>query len=387
MFLNNTGNNLLYVTKAVGDTTEGSRARKADDTSWHHVALVVDGGSSGKATWYYDYVPDKSYSGATVDVGTGSSLFFGADSDGSSRWFDGWLDDIRVTRRALSPDEFLTTHSVGAAGADASLLAMFENDYDFACLSDESLSLTGSGRARAGGSAPEFVGHSCGIMRLDGQNGVVMTNSAYSAYLDKSVVSFPESPLYAFESYTVEFWAKFKGLVDGSGAVAADSESLANAAPIIRLVPADKGVCADMDDYDWYLYRKNDAAGGIQIAVNGACGDTWDVSPSMPEAWTVPGGLVVDDKWHHWALEFAPNAADSGKTDITLFRDYASLGVRTVNKRLQRRVGGDELLIGEGTYDEPNIQSYFGALRFSAGVLDPSRFLGRIPACLFILYH
>ena len=36
------------------------------------------------------------------------------------------------------------------------------------------------------------------------------------------------------------------------------------------------------------------------------------------------------------------------------------------------------LMLGEGTDDHPNIVGEFDAVRISRGVLDPSRFLGRV---------
>ena len=45
--------------------------------------------------------------------------------------------------------------------------------------------------------------------------------------------------------------------------------------------------------------------------------------------------------------------------------------------RFRKRVAGHRLMIGEGTYEQPNIQMEFDAVRISKGVLDPSQFMGR----------
>ena len=90
--------------------------------------------------------------------------------------------------------------------------------------------------------------------------------------------------------------------------------------------------------------------------------------------------LVVDGKWHHYALTFEP---DEGCTNtvVSLYYDYAKID-RTnptagTPRTLPRRVEGHKLMVGEGSVDEPNLQFEMDALRFSKGVLDPSRFLGR----------
>ena len=53
--------------------------------------------------------------------------------------------------------------------------------------------------------------------------------------------------------------------------------------------------------------------------------------------------------------------------------------------RFRKRVAGHRLMIGEGTYDQPNIQMEFDALRVSKGVLTPDKFLGRAPNAFTIV--
>ena len=48
-----------------------------------------------------------------------------------------------------------------------------------------------------------------------------------------------------------------------------------------------------------------------------------------------------------------------------------------MDARLPMSVDG-RLMLGEGTDDHPNIVGEFDAVRISRGVLDPSRFLGRV---------
>lgn len=364
VLFNATGSNLLYVPRT-GNANQylGSRFSNADDSKWHHVAVVVDGANQSM-NFYLDYVLDKTQSGTLPDVGSGYSIFFASKESGAGQWYDGWLDDIRVTRRALTPEEFLTTHPVGTG--DASLLALFENDYAFTCASNAAFSVTGTGEARSGGNAPTFVKESRGTLLLDGTNGTERATNEYSVRLNTSRVVFPPSALFELDAYTVEFWAKFDGLVNDNGFVAADSTSLPQHAPIMRLARGDSS------DFNWYFYRAKAGTNLVQLAMNGSY-----------LGWILPTNLTVDGKWHHYALTFEPNPDNAQQSYIQLFYDYAPQNRQAAN-RSSKCVAGHRLMLGEGSYDQPNLVGEFDAVRISKGVLDPSRFLGRVKNGLMV---
>ena len=69
---------------------------------------------------------------------------------------------------------------------------------------------------------------------------------------------------------------------------------------------------------------------------------------------------------------------------MQLYYDYKPQGTRIIDKRIPYRLAGHSLIVGEGTQDEPNLQFEMDALRFSKGVLDPSRFLGRVAGSLVL---
>ena len=279
------------------------------------------------------------------------------------------MDNFRVTLRALTPSEFLAANPTGSA--DSSLLALFENGYSFDCASNPAFSVIGVGEARTGGSAPTFVKDSRGNMILDGTNGTEVAKNQYSARFNKSRVVFPQNDLFEGDAYTVEFWAKFTGIVDANGQVAADSKSLANHVPIMRLVRADSP-----SSFDWYLFRMNNESNYLQMAIDG----------KYP-VWNMPN-LVVDGKWHHYAVTFEPDEGGTN-TIVSLYYDYAKIGRGSPEvgnpRTLPRRVSGHELMIGEGSSNEPNLQFEMDAFRFSKGVLDPSKFLGRVPKALILI--
>ena len=355
VFNANRSSKMLYVSyvdgqhKYPGSTTEG-----VDDGKWHHVAVVVDG-ANGKISFYLDYALGYSRSGTLPDVGLGNSIFFAAKENGEDQWFDGWLDDIRVTRRALTPDEFLTTHPVGLG--PLSLFAPLENDYSFTCASNAALSVTGVGEARTNGSVPTFVADSRGQLLLDGTNGTVRVDNSMSAYMDNSRIVFPPSSLYELGSYTVEFWAKFTGFTDSSGNPI-DGDAPNTNVGIMRFDRVDGG------GYDWYLYQPANYGQRIQMAMN----------YNQFKGWDLPN-KVRDGKWHHYAYTFQPTA-DGTNSVVNMFYDYADLGAVTNICSFPRRVEGHFLKVFEGSFNA-GVVGNVDAIRFSRGVLDPSQFLAR----------
>ena len=75
------------------------------DGKWHHVAVIVR--SADKSLSYYE--DGKLFATHTLVnplVRSRGSAYFGYG--GSARGIDGWLDDVRITRRALTSAEFLS---------------------------------------------------------------------------------------------------------------------------------------------------------------------------------------------------------------------------------------------------------------------------------------
>ena len=303
---------LHYIDNKVDGTSDPfnrvTSTADADDCKWHHVAVVVDG-TAQKISYYFDYALDKSRTGTMPDIGSGNSIFFASMESGKGQFFDGWIDDIRVTRRALAPHEFLTTRPVGTG--DISLLALFEQNYDFTCASNANLSVTGVGESRVGDNVPTFVKESRGTLLLDGTNGIEQATNEYSVHLSRGRVVFPSSPFWVQDSYTVEFWAKFDGVIDTDGTVVVKEEKdFSNHIPIMRLTT---GLS---NSYDWYIYRGKEKGHNncIQMAIGG-----------QYPVWTLPSNkLLIDGKWHHYAFTFEP-VNDGTNTLVKIFYDYKNV--------------------------------------------------------------
>lgn len=101
------------------DYTESQSAM--DDGAWHHVAYVIDSSQTGEnaTRLYLDGVQMKNAGGQTgavpallsgvLHIGGGSGYVQG------NNFFTGYIDDVRISRGALTPDQFLKFPSVGKA--------------------------------------------------------------------------------------------------------------------------------------------------------------------------------------------------------------------------------------------------------------------------------
>ena len=367
-----TGGILLGYRDANGDTQryDSTSDLNLDDGSWHHLAIVIDGDHE-EARTYIDGRLSKTRTGYTPAHFSGYSIFIGcAYGGGPQQFFDGWMDNFRVTLRALAPSEFLAANPTGSGGA--SLLALFENDYTFTCASNAAFSVSGTPEARTNGVAPSFVQDSRGTLLLDGTNGTERATNQYSAYFNKSRVVFPPSDLFEENAYTVEFWAKFTGIAPTNGVEIAPGSKVGQHLPIMRLVRVDRDIGAT-GSFDWYFFRMNVNPSAVQMSIDG-----------FYPSWALPN-LVEDGKWHHYAVTFNPKN-NGENTAVTLYYDYGSMGTSSFSPRvLPRRADGHKLVIGEGSTTEPNLQFEMDALRLSKGVLNPSQFLGRDPSPFVIV--
>ena len=346
-----------------------------DDGAWHHVAFVIDGENHQARTYIDGRISHRrqNFDMAFAYENNNYPLYTGCSFDGGSAWkpiqfFDGWIDSLRVTKRALAPEEFMSKNPFGAIGDGPQplLLADFNDNYDFTCASNADFSVAGYGEARTGGNAPAFVNSSFGSLLLDGQNGVAKAKSVKDVSMNRSRVVFPSSPLYELDAYTIEFWAKFTGIVDENGPAANDSISLSQRASILRCAQGDTA------DYDWFLCRPYWKSNALALSVRrNIAGDKVDYDIEFPLTRN-----VVDSKWHHYALTFA-TSADTMKTIVSLYDDGDLADTRELASPAFVTRAGRVLKFFEGSSDNPNIVGLVNSLRLSRGVLDPSQFLGR----------
>ncbi len=326
-----------------------------NDGKWHHIALVREGTA---LTLYRDKKVAASItltSSSLKAIGT-QWHFIGGPNAGHND-FNGWLDSVRVTRRALGPEEFLTTQKYPAAGHTIAHLKF----------DDDTANAAAGGCALFDGaiSGPTFSDDVPGYKIIDGEGGAVLSKPDVASLSIPStsanvVWSNWDDQYYLRKdtngnertSGTVELWVK--GSVKKTFAAILDAKMTANGAYNDNLHAWRLGYDASNGGKPSVLFRylKTDGTRDNQRL-------TFDKE-------------VTDGKWHHWAFTFQPNASDSTKSDIAFYLDHDQLG--TV-QTLPGRVAYDDTLrfaIGEGG---SSFTGLIDEVRISDCVLAPSEFL------------
>lgn len=350
-----------YDTKTVNDT------EFTNDEQWHHAALVVDQtGESKTMRLYRDYklIGTQELATNLTSVVRGGDQKWYVIGSGDKYEFNGWVDSVRVTLRALEPQEFLWGEgmSIGRFPAGSTLAHVkFDGSLNAADADGGTLLNGVNVAAKDGGSPATFSDDVPGARIVDGEGGAVLSkNNTKSLYFANSRVAWTNAnDIYYLgktldgedrTSWTVEFFMK------------AGSEQAAWA----RITSALAG--GNWSSWSPYIIEYN--SGSKKFALNG---DGTNPKPSITF-----GKDVCDGDWHHVAFSFEPNndRPDPTNSVMKLYIDYgepAAVQTQSIFKypeNLHFVLGG----IGNAATDT----GYFGLideLRISDGALTPSQFL------------
>ena len=345
-----------YTTKTINDS------ETTNDGEWHHVALVVDQtGETKTVRLYRDYKlrGTESLAANLTSVVRGSDSKWYVAGSGDGYEFNGWIDSVRVTLRALEPQEFLWGEgmSIGRFPAGSTLAHVKFDGSVNAADADGGTLLNGvNAAAKDGGSLATFSDDVPGARIVDGVDGAIISrnNTKSLSFANSKVFWSDANDIYYLTktlagedrtSWTVEFFMK------------ATSEQ----ATWARIMSALGG--GNWNTWSPWI---------IQYRSHGFELDGSNNKPSISF-----GTDVCDGTWHHVAFSFQPNndRPDPTNSIAKVYVDYGEPAVaQTPNifkypGNLHFVVGG----VGQSTDT-----GYFGLIdemRISAGALTPSQFL------------
>lgn len=288
------------------------------DGQWHHVAFVQDCVSQ-RLLVYYDYKRVGSANAVLDSSKVKQYIWVGNDAWSGKNLKDAWIDNIRITRKALKPCEFLTSKHV-----DGPTLAWayFDNgDGSFAQKYDEAATYSG---------AATFASRGAGAEVLDAEGNVLRENQG-SLRMLSGAASYSRLSLLERTDLTAELFFRAAAIADGTDVL---SLTVKDASPV------------------WSLR-----------AVNGVL-KVFAGEVAVADAGTIPAS------WTHFAVAFDP-AADGSSTAVKVYRDHELVDEQSFTGTLA--VDGlkdSSLKIGsfDGAVDE---------LRFSKGALGVADMLYR----------
>ena len=350
--------------------------------TWNHVALVVDQIGETKTLKTYfnrkliETFPLPSNLANTNRNGSGPHYekWFVAGADGGNS-FDGKVDSMRVTLRALEPQEFLTARPYTSGSTIAHI--SFDDETPNASAAYGALR-----QSVYQGNAKDEIGYSDdvpGVYIRDGLDGELITKHNLKS------ISFPDTTNHAWVSYgningtpldvyyihtttngqyhtsgTIEFWMK-----TNQQDVDYDTALLSVYSPRTPILIG---------------FGPNSRLRiGFRTSEPWAEGKYWTEMLSS----TTEGFNLVDGKWHHIAFTYRPNPEDAGKFTATGYIDYkvacSSTWLGHLNFESDGYKPNDVRFAGQHNISDGNGHKNFGGLidelRFSDVALEPSQFL------------
>ncbi len=343
-----------YVNFAVGGTSllaanGKEHAKFIADGEWHHVAVVYDK-ENARAEAYVDYAPVASADSPEMNLGAHKSYYNGLMIGGS--YWDGrefgnvWIDEVRVSRGALRPHQFLT---MKAAEDDLLARASFEESLamgpytNFFGAAGEAMAFV------AGASAPAYSPSRMARTFTEGRGGAVLVNgNRRSLEFDGGMVLWRDRALLAdSDEFTVEFLLKSASPAAGAGIARVNRGSSSN-------------VTAEVT---WALSFA-DNAGRLALKV--------DTDAASGQTHVFDGASFADGDWHHVGLQFARSGSD---TEVRLYRDAALVGSWGVSGRLATAPRLVSFMLGAGEDASVGFVGGIDELRVSPGVVDSGRFM------------
>ena len=320
---------------------------------WHHVALVVNR-TLRTATYYVD--------GAVVGEVTGFDLKQAAGDVAECLQFSGYsasasadnlhnlaIDELRITKRALSPQEFLMAGSNGTTALEPTRAwAGFEGDLKLEPRPDELPAGTMHSSITYSDDVPgdELQDGNGGVIRAANMKSLQFTGGGRAHFSRNTLLE------EGMDSMTVEFFAKTSYRTE-SQTWPYFVRMYANGTGTDNLLERIWSIGYDTQSGNIYVHMDTEAGSTNQLKrLTGS-------------------GNIANGRWHHVAATFAPK--DTTNTLVTVYKDHRQVGeVELPGRALTSKPMATSCMdIGNG---------YVGLmdeLRISKGVLTPDQMISK----------
>ena len=332
------------------------------DGKWHHLAFVYDKEAQA-AYLYVDRVLRLATEGVLSPFGSKTNSGYAKNfSVGGSYWPDRYftdlcVDDVRLTRGALRPYQFLTT--VPYEECEHWAEASFENGYTLKPYANVFAEGIVAKIFTDGGKVPSFESDRPATVLTAGRKGPQITAAnRCSLRLEGGSLTYPNRALVADgDTFTVQFFSKMNVIAPGAG--------------VIRV---NRGSASEVTEAVTWALSFADAAGNLSLAI--------DTESAAGQTHTFAAQLGTD-AWHHVALQFS---VESGNSVVSLYKDYALVGKWTLNGKIVTRPRELNLMLGAGENPSAGFDGWIDELRITPGVVPVGEFVyPKMKGFIFIL--
>lgn len=331
---------------------------RTDDEQWHHAALVVDRARKS-VTLFKDYQTVGSQQYNQELIPTTIPVTIGGDDNGYV--FVGAIDNVRITKRALTVGEFI--HGAHAV-PDGKTVAWASFDNTLESSVPNALTNGVASAATDGGSVPWYEAFPGGETRrmVDGTGTVLRVGNLAALAMQDGVVKYSSNPLLPLlKDMTVELRVKVGVQTPATDLIRCNLYQGLGDVPAWRLAfDGTNGRC---------LVLRCTTVGADSTATDM---NTWGINYNT-------GIDVADGKWHHIALTVSHSGVGAEASVTTsVYKDYEetpSWTKTTAGQRITYGAGLAEVWIGASSSTTAFFDGRIDELRISRGVLAPSEFL------------
>ncbi|MBR4611935.1 MAG: hypothetical protein IKO40_04375 [Kiritimatiellae bacterium] len=366
VYMRLTGN--LYGYSETGDSL------RIDDDRWHHLAYVYDR-EEGSEVFYLDGTrifgqQSDSLKSATHVIGltdnTDRVMVLGNNGfssvNGGYTMTDTIFDEIRITKKALRPCEFLT--SVPKEAGNTLAWYSFENNSLANGAYDDVIG-AGALAAYAGGTSafsPKTPGD--GHELWDSERNKIRDNFTSVSFAGGKAV-WPRNSLLEREDLTVEFFAR-------------ENAASANAG-LVSLLRSDSGTNST-------AIAESDAMWSIRVGSDGKTPEVY-VNNGSSQTVAFPAASALGGNWRHYAVVFAPSGND---TTVKLYCDQTLAATQTITGKIQlpSATGGAIPMLGTttGASSGAAFNGSIDEVRISLGEVEVADFLYAPPPGATVIY-
>ena len=315
------------------------------DDRWHHVALTVNGKA---AKLYVDGLLAKSVTlTGNLHYKDDAPLYIGASQMGYYV-SGGFIDEVRISDKALQPNQFLHMKSVNL---EKTLFhAGFEGDLGVETTMSipEFTGVEGRVDTEGSPSLPGFDAQDVPYERIGDRLGnEIRKPNASSVFLKDSTITYPHCPNLESPEMTIEFFMKY--------------QAASNYASIVRF-----GKSYTNPEFHpvWNIGLNRDAS-QIMMRI-----DTTTTENQAREF----GNTFLDGEWHHVAVTIAQR---EGGITLRMYDNYKQVGADRLLTGSLNYEKGSCLGIGRSSVSKAGFTGWIDELRISRGVLSVDEFMRR----------
>jgi len=348
----------------------------SNDGVWHHGAAVYDLVQK-KVLLFKDYRIVNALSYTSCPSSLANPLCIGGldGTAGNRPSFGGQIDEARVTQRALTPGEFLTSDHFDSTSKTLGWVS-FDNTLD-SSMSSHALSNGVASAAAEDGMAPWYESFGNGeIFRFSDSSRTVLRRGDYASLAcQTSSVLWASNPLLPlFADKTIEFFIK------------ADSSKNVHDGAILRYGNGFSQNLSDSEIPGVYMAFQSGSSLKLRCGILKDTGDVYQTSSDENGINNDTGVVLADGRWHHVAVTIKHSTENEANyVTVSVYKDYAATPdwTKTVPGRLYE-AGESRVRLGAAS---KYLNGSINELRISQGALLPNEFLRRWTTGLTLIFR